>query len=59
MAKRPIFSKYSCGLPSVFDSAPPEMSLRPVLNELADIYKASDAHSLVVDLSETILRQDV
>ena len=52
MAKHPVFSKHSCGLPSVFDSAPPEMSLRPVLQELADVYKASDPHSLVVDLSE-------
>lgn len=52
MAKRPVFSKHSCGLPSVFDSAPPKVSLRPVLKELADAYKASDAHRLVVDLSE-------
>ena len=52
MAKHPAFSKHSCGLPSVFDSAPPEMSLRPVLQELADVCKASDPHSLVVDLSE-------
>ena len=52
MAKRPVFSKHSCGLPSVFDSAPPDVSLRPILKELADVYKASDAHNLVVDLSE-------
>lgn len=52
MAKRPRFSEHSCGLPSVFDLAPPEGSLRPVLKELADVYKASDAHRLVVDLSE-------
>lgn len=51
MAKRPVFSKHSCGLPSVFDSAPPELSLRPVLKELADVYKA-DPHRLVVDVSE-------
>lgn len=55
MAKRPSSSKHSCGLPSVFDSAPPEVSLRPVLKELADVYKASDAHKLVVDLSENNL----
>lgn len=52
MAKRPVFSKHACGVPSVFHSAPPEASLRIVLQELTDVYKAVDAYRLVVDLSE-------
>ncbi len=58
MAKCPGFSKHPCGVPFVFDSAPPEVSLRSVLKELADVYKASDAHSLVVDLSEKNFRTE-
>ena len=33
MAKRPVSSKQSCGVPSVFDSAAPEVSLGPVMKE--------------------------
>ena len=52
MAKRPVFFRQACNLPSVFDSATPEVSLRSTLLELADVYKASGPHRLVVDLSE-------
>ncbi len=50
-----VFSKSSCGLPSVFDSASPECSLGPGLEELATAYDSSSKTSrckLVVDFSE-------
>lgn len=36
----------------MFDSAPPKVSLGPLLQELTDVYNTCDAHGLVVDLSE-------